>query len=225
MARQDIQIDTESGELETTDNIIGKHIYEFHLLEYAEGENNDDYCYGEIVIPQHFSERIREGFQAHVYIPYTPAYRTLRVRVVIATASGIEYYRNPYRHGIWFTVCLPGDGEIRLSGFRSLSESNLYNLVLEKGGFVIYSGYETDLLIKASLPQNQSFLLKASPGTLYQHPLTGVGLIIFLHGSFENSGLAARLQKEFEADNMIINNAYMNSETGELLLDVSEKDG
>ena len=51
-----------------------------------------------------------------------------------------------------------------------------------------------------------------------------MGLIDFLHGNFETTGLAARLQREFENDRMIINNAYMDSETGELLLDVTEKE-
>ena len=73
--------------------------------------------------------------------------------------------------------------------------------------------------------RNETFLLKASAGTLYQHPLTGVGLIDYLHGNFENTGLAAKLQSEFEADNMIIVNAYMDSATGELLLEVKEKNG
>ena len=52
-----------------------------------------------------------------------------------------------------------------------------------------------------------------------------MGLVDFLHGNFENTGLAARLQSEFENDRMTINDAFMNSETGELLLDVTEKDG
>ena len=63
------------------------------------------------------------------------------------------------------------------------------------------------------------FLLKAFPGNLYQHPTTGVGLIDFLHGNFENNNLAARLQAEFKGDNMVIINAYMDSATGELLLE------
>ncbi|MFR2062735.1 MAG: hypothetical protein ACLS37_13150 [Alistipes sp.] len=50
------------------------------------------------------------------------------------------------------------------------------------------------------------------PGNLYQHPTTGVGLIDFLHGNFENNNLAARLQSEF-GDNMVIINAYMDSVT------------
>lgn len=72
--------------------------------------------------------------------------------------------------------------------------------------------------------QNETFLLKASAGNVYQHPTTGVGLIDFLHSSLENNGLAAKLQAEFLSDKMIIQNAYMDSETGELLLETVEKE-
>ena len=78
--------------------------------------------------------------------------------------------------------------------------------------------------MRPALRQNEMFLLKAASGNLYQYPTTGVGLIDFLHGNFENSGLAAKLQSEFENDRMTINEAYMNSQTGELLLDVTESD-
>ncbi len=89
----------------------------------------------------------------------------------------------------------------------------------------MYSGEDTDFVFQPALRQNEVFLLKASAGNLYQHPTTGVGLIDFLHGNFENTGLAAKLQSEFENDKMIINNAYMDSATGEMLLDVIEKNG
>ena len=51
-----------------------------------------------------------------------------------------------------------------------------------------------------------------------------MGLIDFLHGNFENNNLAARLQAEFKGDNMVIINAYMDSATGELLLETEEKE-
>ena len=89
----------------------------------------------------------------------------------------------------------------------------------------LFSGHETDLIIKASMNQNESFLLKASAGSLYQHPTTGVGLLDYLHANFENTGLAQKLQSEFINDKMIIDNAYMDSTTGELHLNVREKDG
>ena len=67
-------------------------------------------------------------------------------------------------------------------------------------------------------------MLKAAAGNLYQHPNTGVGLIDFLHSNLENNGLAAKLQSEFQNDRMIIRNAYMDSATGELLLETEEKE-
>ena len=105
-----------------------------------------------------------------------------------------------------------------------MNADSLFRLVRRGGTLELYSGTDTDVRIGAALRQNEVFLLKASPGSLYQHPTTGVGLIDFLHGNFETTGLAARLQREFENDRMIINNAYMDSETGELLLDVTEKE-
>lgn len=226
MARNDIQIDTDYGELETTDNIIGKMNYDFVLLDTEPGADNDNYCYGEITIPISYGQRVKEGFEAHVTIPYMPIFKRLRVRFRMETNSDFsEFIRNTSDNGLWYDVVLPDSGGVCFAEFRTLNEQSYFNLRLENGRLMLYSGNETDLLIKASLSQNQNFLLRSSAGTLYQHPLTGVGLIDFLHGNFENSGLADKLQNEFEADNMIVINAYMNSETGELLLEVEEKNG
>jgi hypothetical protein len=226
MARQDIQIDTAYGELETTDNIVGKALYDFVLPDEMEGLDNDTYCYGEVILPKGSEKRVKDGFQAHVYVPYRAVYKILMIRFRVGgDEDPSEYVVNPTTNRHWYEVVLPDGGEIRLAEFRRLNSGNYYNLVLSGGVLRLYSGHETDLLIKASLAQNETFLLKASAGNLYQHPLTGVGLIDYLHGNFENTGLAAKLQSEFEADNMLIVNAYMDSATGELLLEVKEKNG
>lgn len=226
MARQDIQIDTDFGELKTVDNIVGKNYYDFVLLGRIDGLDNDNFCYGEILVPKGFEKRVKDGFQAHIRLAYKPLKKELQVRIWGDSENGMpEYIFNQTTNQPWYRVVLPDNNTIQIAEYRILSNEGVYNLTLKEGVFQIYSGHETDLLIKASLPQNQNFLLKATAGTLYQHPLTGVGLIDFLHGNFENSGLAAKLQKEFEADDMIVVNAYMNSETGELLLEVKEKNG
>lgn len=226
MARQDIQIDTQYGELKTTDNIVGKTLYDLVLPDYVEGADNDNYIYGDVFLPKGSEKRVQDGFQAHVYLPYAPQYKELMLRFRVGdTDDNPEYVINRTTNQLWYPVVLPGGESIRLAEFRRLNSENYYNLILSKGRLELYSGHETDLLIKASLPQNETFLLKASAGTLYQYPLTGVGLIDYLHGNFENTGLAAKLQSEFEADNMIIVNAYMDSATGELLLEVKEKNG
>lgn len=226
MARQDIQIDTDYGELKTTDNIAGKNFYDFVLSGNVDGEDNDNYCYGEVLIPRGYEQRIKDGFQAYIRLSYKPINKELQIRLrVDSNNEDTEYIFNRATNRLWYRVVLPDGNKIRVSEYRTLGSEEVYSLILKEGMFQIYSGHETDLQIQASLPQNQNFLLKASAGTLYQHPLTGVGLIDFLHGNFENSGLASKLQKEFEADNMIVVNAYMNSETGELLLEVKEKNG
>lgn len=230
MARQDIEIDENYGEVTTTDNLTNKVIYDFLLLGRIEGANNDHYVYGEIIVTPGFENRYTDNAGIHISIPYTPSYKQLCIRFRIDNPGGdTEYLINPSDNRIWFTVYRENDeGEafqFRLSEYSQLNENGNYNLLLRRGYLVVYSGDDTDFLFRPALRQNEVFLLKAVAGNLYQFPTTGVGLIDFLHGNFENTGLATKLQSEFENDKMIINNAYMNSETGELLLDVTEING
>ena len=225
MAREDILVDSTYGELVTADNPAGRVIYDFVLLEEVAGMDNEHYAYGEISLAQEAERRYDEGSSVHVRIPYTAVYLPLRVRFHIATPGGGEHYMvNPANNTPWFDVQRTGGVVIRLSEYAEVNADSLFRLVRRGGTLERYSGTDTDVRIGAALRQNEVFLLKASPGSLYQHPTTGVGLIDFLHGNFETTGLAARLQREFENDRMIINNAYMDSETGELLLDVTEKE-
>ena len=214
MAREDILVDSTYGELVTADNPAGRVIYDFVLLEEVAGMDNEHYAYGEISLAQEAERRYDEGSSVHV-----------RVRFHIATPGGGEHYMvNPANNMPWCDVQRTGGVVIRLSEYAEVNADSLFRLVRRGGTLELYSGTDTDVRIGAALRQNEVFLLKASPGSLYQHPTTGVGLIDFLHGNFEPTGLAARLQREFENDRMIINNAYMDSETGELLLDVTEKE-
>ncbi len=230
MARQDIDIDAVFGEVNTTDGLTNKVIYDFALLEYVEGADNEQYAYGEITVPQGFESRYTDSAGIHIVIPYTPSYKQLRVRFRVDNPGGdTEYLVNSTDNRTWFPVYCENDGggvfQIRLAEFAELNGNGNFNLFLRRGYLALYSGEDTDFVFQPALRQNEVFLLKASAGNLYQHPTTGVGLIDFLHGNFENTGLAAKLQSEFENDKMIINNAYMDSETGELLLDVTEKNG
>ena len=230
MVRQDIQADPVYGDLETTDNLTNKVIRDFYLLEDVQGEDSENYRYGEITVPAGFESKLSEGNGIHVQIPYFPIFKELKIRFSVETGNGSpEYLLNPADNRIWFPVFLAGETEeilpVRLSEFHELNENGIFCLVIQNGYLLLFSGEETDLEIKPSLAQNEIFLLKAMEGNLYQHPATGVGLAEFLHGNFENNGLAQKLQKEFENDNMIINAAYMDSETGELYLDVKEKNG
>lgn len=229
MARQDISMDIKYGEVKTTDNLTGKTIYAFHMLDDTEGPDSDNNCYGEIIVPFGFDRSYRDDKGIHVHIPYRAVYKKLLIRLRQESSSGgIDYILNGNNNGIWFPVlCEDGNdiNEIRLSEIMSYNEGCNFNLLLRDGYLALYSGAETDLEIRASKVQNEMFLLKAAPGNLYQYATTGVGLIDYLHSNLENNGLAAKLQSEFTADNMIVKNAYMDSSTGELLLEVEEKEG
>ena len=56
MARQDITMDAEYGEVETSGNIAGKTFYECRLLDSVENMDNDNYRYGEIIVPVGFEQ-------------------------------------------------------------------------------------------------------------------------------------------------------------------------
>lgn len=229
MPRQDIAVDPVYGELHTTDNLTNKTIYTFMLLDDITGADNDGHRYAEVVVPPGFGARYKDTNGIRIYIPYVPDFRELQVCFRQDVPNGeAEYLINRADNRIWFPVFREnGQGEkvnVRLSEFRVLNENCYFNLIIRDGYAALYSGNESDMQIKAAMRQNEVFLLKASAGNLYQYPSSGVGLIDFLHGNFENNGLAAKLQSEFEGDKMIINNAYMDSVTGELYLDAIEKE-
>lgn len=228
MGRQDIIMDARYGEMETTDHLTAKTFYDFRFLDRQEGMDNDTCRYAEITVPYGFERKYRDTSGIHVCIPYTPEHKRLMVRFPMLSGSGgTEYMINRRTNKVWFPVYRNRNGkntEICLPELVFLNEEGYFNLLLEDGFLRIYSGAETDLRIGTAKSQNEIFLLKAASGNLYQYPSSGVGLIDFLHSNLENNGLAARLQSEFDADGMIVRNAYMDSATGELLLDVVEKE-
>lgn len=226
MARQDIHIDAIHGEVYTTDNLTNKNILPFTLFERIEGLDNDRYCYGEISAPVNFVNMLQN--EVRFKAEYKPYYKELFIRFAMNNSNGsVEYMINRTDNKIWFRVYRTSEDEqiqpIRYTELFQINETGHFNLILKDGGLCVYSGNETDFQIKAALKQNEIFLLKAFPGNLYQFPSTGVGLIDFLHGNFENTGLAAKLKAEFDNDQMTINDAYMDTATGELLLSVTEK--
>ena len=119
--------------------------------------------------------------------------RRLTVRLVMESGSGgTEYLRNPATGKHWFPVVAEteaGTADIALAAFFSLNEKGVYNLLSRDGYLAVYSGSETDFEIGAAKAQNETFLLKASAGNLYQHSTTGVGLVDYLHSSLKTTVL------------------------------------
>ena len=166
-------MDAEYGEVETSGNIAGKSFYDFRLLDAVAGADNDTFRYGEITVPVGFVYTYNDGKGFHVRIPYTPDMRRLTVRLVMESGSGgTEYLRNPATGKHWFPVVAEteaGTADIALAAFFSLNEKGVYNLLSRDGYLAVYSGSETDFEIGAAKAQNETFLLKASAGNLYQH--------------------------------------------------------
>lgn len=221
----DIMMNASLGEVATTSGLAGKVFYPFRLLEEQDGKR----VRGEVTVPADFAVSRRDEPCFRVQIPYTPINKELLVCLRLDNGTGHpEYVVNPADNSIWFPVSVSGSGGMthafRLSEYGFINDEGRYLLILRGGRLFLYSGEETDLEIGPAKYQNEVFLLKAVPGNLYQHPTTGVGLIDFLHGNFESNNLAARLQAEFKGDNMVIINAYMDSVTGELLLETKEKE-
>lgn len=212
MSRQDIAMDAPYGEMETTGQVAGKAIAGFSFMPF-----NGTHCYGEAVVPPGFRKD-----HLYLYIPYRAENKPLKICIRYDhLSSESDYLPNPVNGGKWYEVTSRSHS-IPVCMLRTLNENQFYRLEIRESVLEIYSGEDTDMQIKASLSQNELFLLKASAGNIYQHPTTGVGLIDFLHGNFENTNLAAKLKSEFENDKMTINNAYMDSATGELYLEVKE---
>ena len=212
MARVDVGVDVTCGELILNSNIAKQKLIQFVWLE----RKDESYCYGEFVIPIEQLNDIQDGFEIYSYIPYKAVNLPLKIRIKTKETDDNE---------VWHEVVLPDNERINICNYLSISSDFLFNLVRVSDSFHLYSASKTDIQIVESLHQNQAFLLKTSHGQNFQHPQAGVGLVDFLHSNFEKNGLAQKLQVEFEADKMVVDDAYINSETGELLLNVREMGG
>lgn len=225
MPRQDIDMAPAYGEVNLTYNLTPKLFYAFSLIGYVDGMDNDNYCFAEITIPPEYENKFKGQSGIYTSIPYIAEFKLLKIRIRIERNNGgNEYLVNRLNNTTWFSVLTKDRSPIPISMFHTINDSHAFNLILDKGDLLLYSGYDTDFIIKYSLEQTKAFLLKASAGNIYQFPQTGVGLMYYLHGNLETSNLSYKLLQEFDNDNLIIKDAYMNSDTGELLLDVEEKE-
>lgn len=218
--RQDISVNPVFGEINLDKQTTSKRINTFIFI--GDISNTDEnYSYGEILVSQQIP---KNGDVLHTRIPYIPEFKPLKIRLKI-NIEGNHYYYNPQNNSIWFLIKTETNESLPACTYKTINSNDEFSLVFQDGDFLLYSMYNTDLIIKPSLSQDKIFLLKASASNLYQYPKIGVGLIKFLHGNFENTGLGAKLQQEFEADGLIIKNANMDSLTGELHLEVEESNG
>lgn len=222
--RKDIIINFETGDLEFKDNNKDSPKLLLKPVEPKGAEDTENFCYGEVEIRHDFYKFPERKILLN--IPYNAYYKRLMVRFRLESSSDLpEYIINRTNNSIWFEVVGCNREQVILSEYILIDPSFTYHLVPESGVVRIYSGSETDIVIKESLHANKAFLLMAFKGNLYQHLLTGVGLPEFLNGNTETSDLAIVIQKEFANDGVVVNEAWFDTETNKLYLNIEERDG
>ena len=108
---------------------------------------------------------------------------------------------------------------LKASELILIDEEN-YILQLVGNKLLLWSSKTSDAKnINANI-QNRNLLLKCLPSNSYRYPISGVGLIRYLHANISNTDLADVLQSEFEAENVKVLNASFDSDTGNLDLDL-----
>lgn len=213
--RQDILIDTTVGD------VLFENKRQPIQLPFAWVEEADRYVRGQVTLPRDFNiwGLVMDGVQVH--LPYTPLYKPIQVRLVREGGAGVV---NAETGGEWFDVCakLYG-GALKFLCASELSLVNgLGNYVMqqEEGKMLVWSAELTDLRQGNANVQNRDLLLQCVPTNNYRYPLSGVGLVRYLHANLDASGLADVLQREFEADGVKVMNAAFDAEDGNLELDL-----
>lgn len=228
--RKDIEIHTNTGDI-TLSPRNKFDLYPFIWVDNPDGLTR--YAYGEITIPATISEARIKANGIHVNIPYTPNYKEFCVRVKREYSDGSYLYvRNPVDNSEWYVA----QSSIYGNEIRNVYASELmmistqsYYFKFNRDKMEIFAGSEVDVNIINANRQNANLLLKCVPTNCYRYPLTGVGLIRWVHGNLSKGLLADTLTREFTSDGVIVNNASYDFETNDLFLDLdttnADKDG
>lgn len=216
--RRDIQVNTAINDIVLTDqNTVNTYPFEWT-------SEDDLFLLGTITLPSDFDISKLNTVGVKVMIPYTPIYKPMKFR--IARNFGEGYQRpviNPVDNGEWFEARtkLYNMQQKTLYASQLIMISVDYYIVQICDGVVyLWSNALSDMNNIGANIQNRNLLLQCIPSNNYRYPTSGVGLVRYLHSNLSHSGLADKLQKEFQADKVKVNNAAFNSFTGDLDLDL-----
>lgn len=177
------------------------------------------YLYGEIDIPAVVTEASvrKNGFAFS--IPYTPKYQEFMVRVRrVYDNERYVYLQNQKDGSEWFAVKskLYGNGDfenVMVSQLVQIADEDYFGMINE-GHLELYAASQSDFNIVDANRQNANCMLACVPSNNYRYPLMGVGLVRWMHSGHIGSGdLARRLQSEFSADGVTVDNATYDYET------------
>ena len=184
------------------------------------------YIYGEIQVPGSIPENIIINNGISFTIPYTPKYKEFYIRIRrVFNEDMSSFIQNPVNGSEWFLVKAGLYGGEMKNVYASqllLISENLFYIKLNKGYANIYSGNESDVDIIPAQRQNANLLLKCLPTNNYRYPLTGVGLVRWVNSNIHYTQLSAVLQREFENDGLMVENASFDLESKDLHLDLKQ---
>lgn len=215
--RRDIQVNTQIGDMVLTDkNSLNTYPFEW-VDEY------DTYILGYVTLPAYFERsKLEDGVK--IEIPYTPVYKPVKLKIVRNYGEKDKRaFLNTSNNSELFDVRTKlynlSNKTLRASELFLVDEG-AYMLQMIDNDVWLWSSVCSDARnINANI-QNRNLLLRCVPSNSYRYPLSGVGLVRYLHGNIPGSDLADVLQSEFEAENVKVLNASFDSDTGNLDLDL-----
>lgn len=221
--RRDIHIDTNTGDVVLRDQ--NKDMLS-HLFQWK-GED-DTYVYGQVILPSVSDLNNIYEHGVKVEIPYTPIFKPIQLTFVQAVDGIVtRTLTNPVNLSTRFDVYTHSLGKtenthIKASQLLMINNDGNYIVQLEKNGgnVFMWSGALSDLEVADANIQNRNLMLMCVPSNNYRYPTSGVGLVRYLHGNLDQTDLANRLDSEFKADKVSVNNASFDSYTGDIDLDL-----
>lgn len=224
MTRYDIIADLTYGDLDLSKSYAGKVVADFDWLGRLDGYDNDHFIYAEVTLPRSTGLSYTDKDSLVVKIPYLAEFKKMKIRFLIDSSNEDkhQYLINPKDNSVWYGVNYTTGDPAIVSEISSINHKDVFEIVFSEGMLVLYDGESSDLKISESLNQNKNLLLQARMGNIIRFPLTGVGLVDFLNSNLNHSDLAEKLQSEFVKDGMVVVEASINAESGDLKLTVEE---
>ena len=219
--RTDIQLHIKTGDVGFI-NKLSHNVYEFRWVDNPDGL--DRYIYGEVEVPSNITERDVREYGVCFYVPYTPKYKEIKLRIRRKTSNGFEYVRSQKDNSEWYVVksgLYGGDiKETYASQLILISRNELYAQI-DGSSIVLYDGRDMDFNIVNANQQNTNCMLACVPTNNYKYPGSGIGLVRWINSTdINNEGLSDVLNNELEEDGVHVKNAYYNYETNRLELDL-----
>jgi len=191
-------------------------------------DDAENILYANVIVPVKKLNQITfkdSQFFCYVNIPYHPYNKPFRIRFIYENGNGYGLVETDVPQELFaYIYGFDNSAPERLNA----SELILLNLAgyyiiriddIEDENFrkaIIYSADATDFEIGFSDDQAAKLLAVCGPGNYYRYPTLGVGITNYINGVISHTDLGHRLTEQFQKNNMPIQSADFDAETGNL---------